>query len=286
MMISRNLELFMKVAEYGSITKTAKALYITQPAVSNAIAKLEKELGVSLFSRDKRKGLLLTEVGTQILLLARQMEDADHRIYQTACKSRNLISGRVRIAVLTSLVSTILSGALKTYRARYPGIHIEIKEGTPNDIFTMIEERSADFAVSCSPFGTFDAIPLIRDRIMAIFPADSSAAGPVKLSEPPELLIVNKPAYETILDHATQKDPIKMNNVILVETAETVLRMAADGIGAGIISEYTLKTLAPDYPQYPVLPDIAFDIGIFANNMDDLPPAAAEFVRMIREEDL
>lgn len=41
MMLNRNLELFIRVAEYGSITKVAKAFYITQPAVSNAIAKLE-----------------------------------------------------------------------------------------------------------------------------------------------------------------------------------------------------------------------------------------------------
>ena len=49
MMLNRNLELFIRVAEYGSITKVAKAFYITQPAVSNAIAKLEDGLGVELF---------------------------------------------------------------------------------------------------------------------------------------------------------------------------------------------------------------------------------------------
>lgn len=184
--------------------------------------------------------------------------------------------------MLTSLVSTILSPALKEYRAQYPGIDIEIKEGTPNDIFAMISGHSADFAVSCSPFGRFPSIPLRRDRMMAIFPPGSGAQGPVSLTCPPEPLILNKPAYETILDHITSKNSIKRDKVILVQNAETAIRLVADGIGAGMVSEYTLDTLAPGYPKYPVFPAIAFDIGLFANDFDDLPPAAAEFVRMIR----
>ena len=126
-MLNRSLKLFIKIAEYGSITKVAKAFYITQPAVSNALWKLEDELGVKLFFRDKRSGLILTDVGKQILTYAKQMEDIDNRICQSAYKEKNMMGGRVRIAVLTSLVATILSKALKEYRSLYPEIEIEIK---------------------------------------------------------------------------------------------------------------------------------------------------------------
>lgn len=282
-MIDRNLELFVRAAEYGSITKAVKASYITQPAVSNAILKLENELGVKLFLRDKRNGLLLTDVGKQILILARQMEEIDNRIYQCACREKNMMGGKLRIAVLTSLVTTILSKALKEYRSLYPGIDIEIKEGTPNDIFEMIEEHAADFAVSCSPFGRFHAVSLIRDRIMAVFPPDSREKKAVSLGDPPDMLIINKPAYETILGHITRKDSVRLDSVLIVQNAETAIRMTADGIGVGIVSEYTLDTLAPDCPKYPVDPQITFDIGLFANDLKDLTPAAAEFIRLIRE---
>ena len=57
--------------------------------------------------------------------------------------------------------------------------------------------------------------------------------------------------------------------------------MVNDEIGVGIISEYTLNTLAPGCPKYPVIPDISFDIGLFANDLNDLTPAAAEFFRII-----
>lgn len=193
-----------------------------------------------------------------------------------------MLGGRVRIAVLTSLVSTILSKALKEYRLLYPEIDVEIKEGTPGDIFKMIGEHSADFAVSCAPFGKFQAIPLVHDRIMAIFPPSSKGNNTVTLMNPPDTLILNRPAYETILDHIAQKNFVRLDKVILVQNAETAIRMVADEIGVGIISEYTLDTLAPGYPKYPVIPEITFDIGIFANDLEDLAPAASEFVRIIK----
>ena len=283
MMLNRNLELFIKVAEYGSITKAAKALYITQPAISNALAKLEGELGVKLFFRDKRNGLLLTEVGKQILLLSRQMEDIDNRIYQTAYQEKHLLRGRLRIAVLTSLVSTILSKALKKYRNLYPDIDVELKEGTPNDIFTMVEEHSVDFAVSCSPFGKFDSIALRHDRMMAMFPPEYPAGYDVDLRSPRDMLILNQPAYEPILYHSKEKIAIKIEKVLLVQNAETAVHMVKEGIGVGILSEYTLDTLAPGWAQYRVLPEIRFDIGLFANDLQDLTPSASAFVKIIQE---
>lgn len=280
MLMNRNLEIFIKVAESGSITRTAKAMYITQPAVSNAISKLETELNVKLFFRDKRNGLILTDVGHKILLLAKQMEDLDNRIMQTAYKEQHFIEGRLRIASLTSLVSTILSKVLKQYRILFPGVSLEIKEGTPNDIFRMVEEHDVDFAISCSPFGKFDSIPLIHDKMAAMLPKELPGLAAIDFKNPSDLLIINRPAYETISDHIRQ--PLPAEAFLLVETAETAINMVMDGIGIGILSEYTMDTLVPEYPKHPLTTDITFDIGIFANSMADLTPAAHEFVHMVK----
>lgn len=280
MIMNRNIEIFIKVAESGSITRTAKAMYITQPAVSNAISKLETELNVKLFFRDKRNGLILTDVGHKILLLAKQMEDLDNRIMQTAYKEQHFIEGRLRIASLTSLVSTILSKVLKQYRILFPGVSLEIKEGTPNDIFRMVEEHDVDFAISCSPFGKFDSIPLIHDKMAAMLPKELPGLAAIDFKNASDLLIINRPAYETISDHIRQ--PLPAEAFLLVETAETAINMVMDGIGIGILSEYTMDTLVPEYPKHPLATDITFDIGIFANSMADLTPAAHEFVHMVK----
>lgn len=283
MMLNRSLSVFICAAECGSVTRAAKLLYITQPAVSNAIAKLEEELGVRLFSRDRRSGLLLTDAGEKIFALAKQMEDAGNRIYQTAYSEKKLLGGRLRIAALSLLVSTIVAGALREYRTLYPGVEVEIKEGTPNDIFAMVESRAADFALSCAPFGRFHALTLRRDKMAAILPPGRVHDGAVNLAEPPDLLIVNKPAYETLMEY-TAAAKIKFGKMLLVQNAETAIRMAEEGVGIGIVSEYTLETLAPEAVRYPVVPEISFEIGMFANDMEDLPPAAAEMARIIKEK--
>lgn len=69
-MLNHNLRIFIRVAEKGSITETANELYISQPAVSKAIKILEDELNLKLFHRDKRKGLILTDIGHEILFIA------------------------------------------------------------------------------------------------------------------------------------------------------------------------------------------------------------------------
>ena len=281
MMMSRNLRIFIKVAECGSITRVSKMLYITQPAVSNAISKLETELNIKLFFRDKRNGLLLTDVGQKIYLLAKQMEDLDNRIAQTAYRENHFMEGRLRIAALTSLVSTILSKALKDYRKAFPGVTVEIREGSPNDIFRMVEEHTVDFAVSCSPFGKFDSITLRRDRMAAMLPEEAPDILEVDLTAPPALLIINRPAYETILDHVRQ--PLPVEQFLQVQTAETAINMVLDGNGIGILSEYTMDTLVAGHRKYPVKPEIAFDIGIFARDLEDLTPAALEFVHLITQ---
>ena len=86
-MLNHNLRIFIRVAEKGSITETANELYISQPAVSKAIKILEDELNLKLFHRDKRKGLILTDIGHEILILARQMEKTENRMYQAAFRS-------------------------------------------------------------------------------------------------------------------------------------------------------------------------------------------------------
>ena len=72
-MLNRNLAVFIAAAEAKSVTKAAEKLHITQPAVSNAIAKLEEIFDVRLFFRDRRKESFLTPAGEEILRLALQM---------------------------------------------------------------------------------------------------------------------------------------------------------------------------------------------------------------------
>ena len=152
-MISNNLKVFVQVAEKGSFTGAANTLYISQPAVSRAVKALEDELEVKLFCRDRRNGLILTEAGKKILSLALQMEDLENRIYQTAYNENHMMGGRVRIASMPILTSVILSKVFSRFRKMYPGVNVELMEGSASEIRSAIEAHEVDFGFFCSPFG-------------------------------------------------------------------------------------------------------------------------------------
>ena len=154
-MLDRNLEIFIRAAENLSLTKAAKELFVTQPAVSNAIRKLETDLNIKLFLRNKRSGIRLTSAGEKILTLAKQMENLDNLIYQAAFEENNLVGGRLRIGTLPTLTSAIVSKTLRAFLSDHPDVTVEIKEGSPNDVLKIVESHSVDFALSCEPYRQF-----------------------------------------------------------------------------------------------------------------------------------
>ena len=164
-MLNRNLQIFLCVAEKGSITEAADELYISQPAVSKAVMKLEEELKLKLFQRDKRKGLLLTEEGHEVLALARQMADMESRMYQIAPRSDRLTGKKVRVASMPILTSVILSKVFYIFRQKHPYVSLEVIERDFSEIRKTVEEGQVDFAITPSPFGSFDYEVLLRDHM-------------------------------------------------------------------------------------------------------------------------
>ena len=126
---------------------------------------------------------------------------------------------------------------------------VEIKEGSPNDIFRMVEEHSVDFAVSCSPFGKFDSIVLRRDRMAAMLPKEYPGVSEVNLATPPDLMIINKSAYETILDYVAATP---CRTVSSGANAETAINMVLDAseLESYQSTRWTRCTGASEVPRY------------------------------------
>ncbi len=277
-MLDRNLEIFIRVAETLSLTKAARGLFVTQPAVSNAIKKLETLLNVRLFYRHKREGIRLTEVGEKILGLAKQMASLDNRIYQTAFEANNLIGGHLRLATLPTLTSAVISKTLKTFLNRYPDVTVDIQEGSPNDVLKMVENHHVDFALSCEPYHQFDNKPLLKDHLVAMLPPDCPETKEIDITKSPGKLIINQHAYDTILDYLPERAFLDTSRIFFVEHPETAIQMASDGIGFAVVSAFTLDSLTTGSRYNPIAPSIGFEIGLFSHNLNDLTPVAAAFI--------
>lgn len=156
-----HLNVFMTAAEKLNLTETAKALFISQPAVSKTIKQLEEALQVRLFVRDKQKGIILTDVGKEVLVLARQMQSIENRIFQVASRESQLLSGKIKIGSFPAASTLLLPEAIDRFRAKYPHVQIELNEGVSDQIKEWVTDRTVELGSSR---------PLLRDlRIIAWF---------------------------------------------------------------------------------------------------------------------
>ena len=281
-MLNHNLKIFLAVAESGSITETANRLYISQPSVSQSIKALEKSLNVKLFHRDRKQGLILTDVGEKIHLIALEMQHLEERLYQTAFRENNFLGGLLRIGALPILTATILPKPLHTFKTKYPYVNIELAEGTPSELQKLVEQHQVDFALTCSPFGKLEHETLLLDKMVGILP-DGDTLDVIDLRENTERLILARAGSETAIEELMGRYHLDFSKNLLTTSGDAVIKLVQAGNARGIISEFTLRNFAPEMKYIPVVPEVEFEIGVQSVDLDDLTPVAQEFVRVLKE---
>ncbi len=274
-----NLKIFINVADSGNITRTAEALFISQPAVSKAIRLIEDDLGVSLFVRDKKTGLKLTDTGERILPYARKMLLMEEKIYQTAYLSKNMLEGTLRIASLPIGINHILVKALSYYTEKYPNVNVEILDGSTNEVNRMVSEHEAEFGISIGSCDGFQKESLLEDRIVAIS-RDELCEKEIQLLQSKRQFLLCRSALESIQSVMNTNTHIATKQFKVVGR-DTVRLMAQEGLGIGLQSALLIEPYKDNFHIYPVIPDICTDLVLIANDFSDLSPAAKAFVNVI-----
>jgi DNA-binding transcriptional LysR family regulator len=119
------LRLFYHVAESGSVTLASEALNISQPAVTSQIKKLEREIGLRLFS-PKGRGILLTEAGHKLAIQARRLFALEQEVENTIANLKNGVFGTLHIAATYLPANFLLPQWIAQYKQAYPSIDIEL----------------------------------------------------------------------------------------------------------------------------------------------------------------
>ncbi len=142
--------IFQIVCKSKSFSKAAQALYMTQPAISQAIAQLEKELGTHLFYRTP-KGVTLTTEGQLLYDYVKSaigiLEAGEGKILEF----QNLTTGQLRIGVGDTISRYYLLPALEAFSKKYPGIKLKILNGTTSEIVSYIKAGEADLGICNLP---------------------------------------------------------------------------------------------------------------------------------------
>jgi len=137
----RQMEIFLNVVKEGHLTNVAKAMGLSQSAISMAIKELEKILGNPLFDRINKK-LILNEMGRsfekEISPIIKKINDIEYEFKNTINK------GMVRVGASTTVVDYLMPPIICSYMNNYPDVKVALKEGNTKNIVELIKEGKLD----------------------------------------------------------------------------------------------------------------------------------------------
>lgn len=139
--MKQEMQYIYQVYQSGSFSKAAQALYLTQPALSIAIQKVEAEIGMPLFIRDK-KPLELTDAGKVYIEKVKQIMHLESELSKELSDLSSLNIGSLVLGGTHYLNSYILPPVLTTFQKQYPGVHLELVEASSNELIEMLRDAA------------------------------------------------------------------------------------------------------------------------------------------------
>jgi DNA-binding transcriptional LysR family regulator len=166
-----DIRAFVAVAEARSVSRAARALYLTQPAVTRRMQHLESALGVTLCDRTRRP-VTLTEAGQAVLERCRRVLDAVRDV-RSSSEGAQVPARELRIGVAHALTEVTLTQPVERVQRRFPRVSLSLSTGWTRDLLERVRARTLDGAVILLPDDErmpagVDATRLGRDRLVVV----------------------------------------------------------------------------------------------------------------------
>lgn len=281
---------FYTVAKCGSLTRAAEELFISQPAVSQAIKQLESQFGITLFNRTHR-GMELSVHGKMIF---RQVEEALGLLDEAENKLLELnttATGMIRIGATDAIFSNLLAEKIVQYNRKYPGVKIDLITGTTPETVAQLKENKCDIGFLNLPVDDKD-INFTRtvSHLSDVFVAGEKYSelrdkhlSLSDLQEYPLLMIESNTVARQALATFTQTIGIQLNPDIEVENWDLMLKFARAGMGIGCVPrEYARSFLdSGELFEVDVKPSLPVrGVGLALPRNIPVPFALKEFIAL------
>ena len=233
------IETFLWVVTLGSFRGAGQRLNTTQPAISQRIAQLEREMGVKLLNRDHRV-VSPTPSGRQLMLYAEKLIGLRAEM-MAEVGDRSAMRGVLRLGVAETIVHTWLSRLIKSVNTAYPNLSLEIEVDITPNLTARLMGQEIELALLLGPIPTSG----VRNRVLCDYPVGFLASpslglppGPLKAKDLAKFPIITFPRktqpYETVRSLFNRPDlpPIRLH---ASASLATVIHMALEGLGIAVI---------------------------------------------------
>ncbi|MNZ62198.1 HTH-type transcriptional activator CmpR [compost metagenome] len=233
------LKAFHAVAVHGSFTRAAERLFLTQPAVSDQVRKLEERFGVLLFHRNKRS-VRLTELGERLLAVTQRLFVIEAEAQELLAASSALQTGNLTLAVDAAVH---LLPQVARFCQRHPGIRVRIETGNTDESLQALFDYQADLALlgRAVEDERLISITLRSDPIVAFVASSHPWAGResirlADLDDAPLVLREQGSVTRQTLEEEMHRAGLRIRPAIEVEGREAAREAVVAGIGVGVVS--------------------------------------------------
>ena len=277
-------KIFVSVAETNSISYTAELLGYTQSGISHSIKRLEKDLGLQLFIRD-RYGVHLTPIGRDFLQKVRVLMSENEKLEQFIFNIKGLEVGSLNIGTFSSISVNWLPDIINKFNMEHPNIIINLKEGGVKDLNDWITESKVDFAFSeYDNSSELEFLHILEDKYVAIFPKSFSVENmntfPVENFNGQKFIIpelsYNNRVYD-ILKSENIRPLIRFSS----QNDYSIISMVENNLGWSISTELVIEKEKHRINYLPLEPSYYRKLGISMKKFKDLSPAAKTFIYFV-----
>lgn len=244
-----HLRHFIAIAREGHMTRAAKQLGLTQPALSASIRKLETELGVQLLLRSGR-GLELSSLGKAFLIHAQATVLAAESAVVAVREMSGLNAGSIRLGGGATATTFLLPPVVFKVRKNHPGLRFYVREGSSSAIADAVLRGELDLGIVTLPVlhpqaDLLDKRALATDELRLIVPPKHPLRSAPHfrwkdLAGEPIVAFEAGSAVREMIDRAALEAGVKLDVVMELRSIESIRQMVSAGIGVGFVSRFAL----------------------------------------------
>jgi len=251
------LRYIVAVAQERSFGRAAQKCFVSQPALSVAIQKLEEELGTPLFERGKSE-VTVTPVGERVVEQAQKVLEETARIREIAQVGRNQLAGTLKLGIIYTVAPYLLPDLIPALNALAPQMPLDIEENLTENLESELKSGRIDTAIIALPFAPPGVVAeyLYEEPFQVVVPAGHKWAkrrsiAPGELTgEHTILLNVGNCFRAQVLDACPELNRSDAH-VSRTNSLETVRNMVASGLGISVLPR---DALTPKYHSRMIVP--------------------------------
>lgn len=273
------------VLEEGSLTAASERMGYTVSGISRMMAALEEEAGFPLLVRS-RSGVTATEECILLLPTIRDLVRMSDQFQQLAGEVVGLARGTIRIGTSYYAFYDWFASLIAGFQKLFPGITVEIAEGTSTELLHSLEERSVDLCIISKRIGKCEWVPLKEDQLLACLPEKHPMAGmkhfPVEAFATEDFIELY-PGRETDNSQMMERCGIKPHVRYGTSDNYAAYAMVAAGLGVACTNEIIGESFTEGVRYLPLSPPQYVEIGMALPPKEEMSPATARFAAYARQ---